>query len=104
MPPLPGSGPLSLERIARATHEIDPVFLNSPQYESDALGAQLNRRIVIKVETVNPIRSFKGRGTDFFIRELTPVPERLVCASAGNFGQGMARAARRPRSAARAAC
>lgn len=95
MPSPPVSSALSLERIERAAHEIDPVFLNSPQYESDALGAHLQRRIVIKVETVNPIRSFKGRGTDFFVRELAPVPLRLVCASAGNFGQGMAYAARR---------
>lgn len=95
MPPLPVSHGLALERIERASREIDPVFLNTPQYESDTLGAHLGRRIVIKVETVNPIRSFKGRGTDFFVRELTPPPERLVCASAGNFGQGMAYAARR---------
>lgn len=95
MPPRPVSHALALERIERAAHEIDPAFLNSPQYESDALGAHLQRRIVIKVETVNPIRSFKGRGTDFFVRELATAPTRLVCASAGNFGQGMAYAARR---------
>lgn len=95
MPPLPVFQGLALERIERAAQQIDPVFLRSPQYESEALGAHLGRRIVIKVETVNPIRSFKGRGTDFFVRELAPVPERLVCASAGNFGQGMAYAARR---------
>ncbi|HSA56864.1 MAG TPA: pyridoxal-phosphate dependent enzyme, partial [Gemmatimonadaceae bacterium] len=39
--------------------------------------------------------SFKGRGADFFLHELNPLPERLVCASAGNFGQGLAHAARR---------
>jgi threonine dehydratase len=44
------------------------------------------------VETLNPIRSFKGRGTELLVASLS---ERrpLVCASAGNFGQGLARAA-----------
>ena len=84
--------------IARAAGAIDPVFLHSPQFRAESLGAALGTEIVVKVETVNPIRSFKGRGADFFVREYVrqgggAVP--LVCASAGNFGQGLAYAARR---------
>jgi threonine dehydratase len=52
-------------------------------------------RLVLKVETVNPIRSFKGRGTDFLVAGLPAASGPLVCASAGNFGQGMAYAARK---------
>ena len=52
-------------------------------------------RLVLKVETVNPIRNFKGRGTDFLVAELPAGSPTLVCASAGNFGQGMAYAARK---------
>jgi threonine dehydratase len=52
-------------------------------------------KLVLKVETVNPIRSFKGRGADFFVSRLPANPPRLVCASAGNFGQGMAYATRK---------
>ena len=52
-------------------------------------------RLVLKVETVNPIRSFKGRGTDFLISSLPAGSPTLVCASAGNFGQGMAYSARK---------
>jgi threonine dehydratase len=85
----------SLERIARAARDIDPVFRGTPQFEADALGHVLGARIVTKVETINPIRSFKGRGTDFFMRTRTPRPARVVCASAGNFGQGMAYASRK---------
>jgi threonine dehydratase len=59
---------LSLESIARAAREIDPVFRNTPQYEADALGRRLGARVLLKVETVNPIRSFKGRGTDYYLR------------------------------------
>ena len=86
--------PLSLDAIARAARDIDPVFRNTPQYEADALGARLGARVLLKVETANPIRSFKGRGTDFYLRTLQPVPRALVTASAGNFGQGLAWAAR----------
>jgi threonine dehydratase len=85
---------LSLERIARAASVIDPVFLDSPQYRAEPLEADLDSRLVVKVETANPIRSFKGRGTEHFTAILTGRPH-LVCATAGNFGQGMAWSARK---------
>jgi threonine dehydratase len=85
---------LSLDAIARAAREIDPVFRNTPQYEADALGRRLGARVLLKVETVNPIRSFKGRGTDYYLRAGSANPGKLVTASAGNFGQGLAWAAR----------
>ena len=44
--------------------------------------------------SVNPVRSFKGRGAEYLLHRLGPQPAGLVCASAGNFGQGMAYAAR----------
>lgn len=86
---------LSLDHIARAAREIDPVFLRSPQFRAESLGGALGVDLVVKVESVNPIRSFKGRGADFFVRELEDATTPLVCASAGNFGQGLAYAARR---------
>jgi threonine dehydratase len=52
-------------------------------------------RLVLKVETINPIRCFKGRGTDFLVSSFPAGSPALVCASAGNFGQGMAYAARK---------
>lgn len=85
---------LDLDSIARAAREIDPVFRSTPQFEADALGRRIGARVLLKVETANPIRSFKGRGTDFFLRTATPLPRHLVTASAGNFGQGLAWAAR----------
>lgn len=84
---------LSLEAIERAARDINPVFRNTPQFEADALGRRLGARLLLKVETVNPIRSFKGRGTDYYLQAVTP-GSRLVTASAGNFGQGLAFAAR----------
>jgi threonine dehydratase len=85
---------LALDRIAHAATLIDPVFLNSPQFLAESLGAQLGCRLVVKVETVNPIRSFKGRGAEYVTASLDG-RSQLVCASAGNFGQGMAFAARK---------
>lgn len=85
---------ISVARIARASEQIDPAFLNTPQFLAESLSAQLGCRLVVKVETVNPIRSFKGRGAELLCAGLA-TGAHVVCASAGNFGQGMAFAARR---------
>jgi threonine dehydratase len=84
---------LSVRRIELAARSVDPVFLGSPPYVDEQLCAELGRRVVVKIETANPLRSFKGRGTDFLIGQLEGA-RRLVCMSTGNFGQGVAYAAR----------
>jgi threonine dehydratase len=84
---------LSLTRIEAAVDEIDPVFLNTPQFVSDRLSAELGREVLVKVETLNPIGSFKGRGTSLVAEKLDPALT-WVCETAGNFGQGLAYAAR----------
>ena len=83
---------LDLARVERAAAEIDPVFRDSPQFLAEELCETLGCDVVLKVETVNPIRSFKGRGTDWLARAGGEGP--LACASAGNFGQGLAYAGR----------
>lgn len=80
---------IDLDNIARAAESIDPVFRGTPQYVDDRLCAELGRRVLVKVETVNPLRSFKGRGADFLGATLPP-GRPVVCASAGNFGQAVA--------------
>lgn len=85
--------------IHAAGERINPVFTGSPQYVHGGLSARLGVPVLVKVETVNPIRSFKGRGTWVVMAALagerTVGPERaVVCVSAGNFGQGVAYAAR----------
>src|ERR1700756_5775078 len=89
----PSLSRLSPARIAQASGVIDPVFLHTPQFEAASLSAQLGWRLVVKVETLNPIGSFKARGAYFALSRLPGRPH-LVCATAGNFGQGMAHAAR----------
>ncbi|WP_134006420.1 threonine/serine dehydratase [Kribbella sp. VKM Ac-2566] len=82
---------LDMDRI-RAAHEvIDPVFLDSPLYRCEALEPLLGCAINIKLETANPVRSFKGRGTEVVASQLAHGGSRaVVCASAGNLGQALA--------------
>jgi threonine dehydratase len=83
---------LSLANIERAATLIDPLFRDSPQYESEPLSQALGASLVLKVESQNPLRSFKGRGADFFmhVNAGTLAGRTLVCATAGNWGQAMA--------------
>ncbi len=84
---------LSPARIADAVERIDPLFLRTPQFVSEGLSAALGREVVVKNETATPIGSFKGRGTWLLAERLDPA-RTWVCSTAGNFGQGLAYAAR----------
>jgi threonine dehydratase len=90
---------LTPDAIRGAASAIDPVFTGSPQFVHDGLSDRLGAPVVVKVETVNPIRSFKGRGTWVAVHGLAEegrirLDRPVVVASAGNFGQGVAYAAR----------
>jgi threonine dehydratase len=83
---------------------IDPIFLDTPLYRCAALEPVLGCAVSIKLETANPVRSFKARGTEVIASLLagndsttaraTPHPEHnpsaVVCACAGNLGQALA--------------
>lgn len=84
---------LCVSRIQRAAALIDPVFRDTPQFVPEALVRRFGCRLVVKVETINPIRSFKARGAQVLVSQLGGMPH-LACVTAGNFGQGMAYAAR----------
>src|SRR5690625_2727495 len=62
-----GSSRISVARIEEAANLIDPVFLYSPQFVSESLSEVLGLQLLCKVESLNPIRSFKGRGTWYFV-------------------------------------
>ncbi|MFT8900576.1 MAG: hypothetical protein ABF965_11060, partial [Propionibacterium freudenreichii] len=55
---------LDTARIRAAREVIDPVFLDTPLYRCEALEPVLGCTVSIKLETANPIRSFKARGTE----------------------------------------
>ena len=76
-------GRISIERIEQAISVIGPEFLNTPQFEGEPLSAELGARVVVKIETINPIRSFKGRGSELYMSKV-PAGSQVVCASAGN--------------------
>lgn len=78
--------PLSATNIDDARKRIDPVFLDSGLLRAERFGLSL----FAKDETQNPIRSFKGRGTGYFLADLADDSHPLITASAGNFGQGLA--------------
>ena len=82
---------LSALRIEAAVRHIDPVFLGTPQARDEALSAWLGCEVVVKDETVNPVRCFKGRGASHYMA-VRGSAAPLVCASAGNFGLGLAHA------------
>ncbi|MDA0635606.1 pyridoxal-phosphate dependent enzyme [Nonomuraea sp. MCN248] len=87
---------LDLDRIRAARAVIDRRFLDTPQYECDPLGRQLGCTVTVKLETANPVRSFKGRGTELVTSLLTGEGRtEAVCASAGNLGQALAWSGRR---------
>lgn len=70
---------------------IDPIFLDTPLYRCEALEPDLGCTVSIKLETANPVRSFKARGTELVTSQLVASGQRAaVCASAGNLGQALA--------------
>ncbi|GHE77400.1 threonine dehydratase [Amycolatopsis deserti] len=79
---------LDTARIRAARDVIDPVFLDSPLYRCAALEAALGCAVSVKLETANPVRSFKGRGTEVIASALGS--GAVVCASAGNLGHALA--------------
>lgn len=87
---------LDLDRIRAARRVIEPIFLNTPLYPCDALGRRLGCTVSVKLETANPVRSFKGRGTELVASQLVEQGRTAaVCASAGNLGQALAWSGRR---------
>jgi len=82
---------LRLDRVRAAVGEIDPLFLDTPALPCAPLGGALGCSMTLKVETLNPVRSFKGRGTETVAAAARGAgAERMVCASAGNLGQALA--------------
>lgn len=82
---------LDINRIRAARTVIDPTFLDTPLYRCEPLEPDLGCTVSIKLETANPVRSFKARGTELITSQLAENGSRAaVCASAGNLGQALA--------------
>lgn len=87
---------LDTGRIRTARQVINPIFLDTPLYRCEALEPSLGCRLSIKLETANPVRSFKARGTEVVTSRLADSGlQAVVCASAGNLGHALAWSGRR---------
>ena len=90
---------VTADAIRSAHARIPSAFRDSPQFISEPLSEEIGVPVVVKLETPNPIGSFKGRGTWLAVSELAAAGKvgegrGVVVASAGNFGQGVAYAGR----------
>lgn len=84
--------PTAIEAAWRA---LPDAVRDTPLLDATTVAAATGAaRVLLKLETLGPVRSFKARGADWFVHGLLEqggaVPAELVCASAGNFGQGLA--------------
>lgn len=90
----PATPPVSLAAIERARAAIRGAAVRTPLVRLEAPGT--DAEIWLKLETLQPITSFKIRGAASAIRQADPadVARGVVTASAGNMAQGVAWMAR----------
>lgn len=82
---------MELERIEEAYAAISREFKDTPQFTFTPISDELGAEVVLKIETCNSIRCFKGRGSEIAVLRAKAAGARsTVCASAGNLGQAIA--------------
>lgn len=88
---------LTFADVLRARATIASTLRPTPALESDALGAALGCRAVLKCENLNPTGAFKVRGGVNLVAslDLETRARGVVAASTGNHAQSIAFAARR---------
>ena len=82
--------------VEQAAQDLRPYLPPTPLQPSSAFTAKVGCPVHLKLETVQPIRSFKVRGALHKVLRTHPEERAagVVTASAGNHGQGVAYAAR----------
>lgn len=93
---------IPLEAIRAAAASIHDVVVRTPLIPLARFGTDELSRVFLKLETLQPIGSFKIRGAHHAVRELPHAQRRagVWTVSAGNAAQGVAFAARRAGAAA----
>jgi threonine dehydratase len=83
---------VSVRSVARAAHRLTPLVRRTPLEPSRRLSAELDVPVLLKREDLQLCRSYKVRGAYNLILSLGEAERRrgVVCASAGNHGQGVA--------------
>ena len=84
------------EQVEQAARRLAGVVGDSPLQRSERLSARVGGEVWLKREDLQAVRSYKGRGAYNLIAQLDAVQRAagVVCASAGNHGQGVAFACR----------
>ena len=88
---------VSGDDVRAAAERLREVVLRSPLERSQRLSELLGADVWFKREDLQPVRSYKLRGAYNFIASLSEADraQGVVCASAGNHGQGVAYTCRR---------
>jgi threonine dehydratase len=86
------SGELTVAAITRAADALRPVVRRTPLEPNARLTTTAGAPVWLKREDLQLCRSYKVRGAYAMISSLTPTERArgVVCASAGNHGQGVA--------------
>src|SRR5262245_44051922 len=84
-----------LEAILKA--RVYDVAAETPLEPAASLSARLANQVLLKLEDMHPVFSFRLRGAYNKMAKLAPAQLRrgVICASAGNHAQGVAYAAQR---------
>lgn len=84
--------PVSAADIDAAAARLEGIANRTPLQMSHRLSAESGANILLKREDLQPVRSYKIRGAYNLISQLTPEQREagVICASAGNHGQGVA--------------
>ncbi len=83
---------IKLEDVYKAKMRLQGVALHTPLAKNENISDQYDSHVFLKREDLQPVRSYKLRGAYNTISKLSALDaERgIVCASAGNHGQGVA--------------
>jgi threonine dehydratase len=86
--------PVTANDIDDAAELLQGVAVETPLHLSQRLSEKSGASIWLKREDLQPVRSYKIRGAYNLISRLTPAQRSagIICASAGNHGQGVAMA------------
>ncbi len=83
---------VSIDDVRAAAKRLLEVVVRTPLERSERLSELVGTDVWLKREDLQPVRSYKLRGAYNFITSLEPSEQAngVVCASAGNHGQGVA--------------
>lgn len=88
--------PINADAVEEASTRLAGVARRTPLQRSERLSARTGADVWLKREDLQPVRSYKLRGAYYLISGLSEAEREagVICASAGNHGQGVAFACR----------